>query len=80
MDFLVSTEDSTNELMMWKQPKKTHVYKRGRLPRSVYGQTDSKPDVIKKVRLYSQFLGELNLLDRFFPQNLVVFLFNYETN
>lgn len=35
MDFLVSTEDSTKELMMWKQPKKTHVYKRGRLPRSV---------------------------------------------
>lgn len=35
MVFLVSTEDSTNELMMWGQPKKTHVYKRGRLPRSV---------------------------------------------
>lgn len=80
MDFLVSTEDSTKELMMWKQPKKTHVYKRGRLPRSVYGQTNRKPVVIKKVRLYSQFLGELKLLDGFFSQTLVVFLFNYETN
>lgn len=48
--------------------------------RYVYGQTNRKPVVIKKVRLYSQFLGELNLLDGFFSQTLVLFLFNYETN